>query len=257
MEPPVAPRRPLPSAFAADNSEEAIANSLDIPTEAELEEWFPNRPRNKNETPPFHVLYTTLFEPLLDNRKKRTGVGLRGARVFKPHEARRHVIDNFISRWRSEVGHDIFPAFRLILSNIDRDRNVFVDPGVPPVTKLTVCRSYNLKEQKIAKLLVKVLKINKDSDDGYALLHWKQPGFRVKSAGDFPLRCYGWFCPLSSFRRPADDSGAGVQMSSRNVPCAPPPEISQSPKSTTCWTVSLGLAGSESVNFPAAGSQCF
>ena len=123
MEPSVA-TRPAP----AENAEEAIASSLDIPTEAELEEWFPNRPRNKNETPPFHILYTKLFEPLLDNRKKRTGVGLRGAKVFRPHEARRHVIDNFISRWRSQVGHDIFPAFRLILSNIDRDRNVFVDP---------------------------------------------------------------------------------------------------------------------------------
>lgn len=84
--------------------------------------------------------------------------------------------------------------------------------------KLKVCRSYGLKEQKIAKLLVKVLKINKDSDDGYALLHWKQPGVWVKSAGDFALRCYGW-PRLSPFRRLADNS-AGVQMSSRSVPCA-------------------------------------
>jgi DNA ligase-4 len=50
---------------------------------------------------------------------------------------------------------------------------------------------YNLKEQKIGRLLVKVMKINKDSEDGYALLHWKEPGSWVSSAGDFALRCYG------------------------------------------------------------------
>ncbi|KAF8535080.1 ATP dependent DNA ligase domain-containing protein [Trichophaea hybrida] len=152
---------------------EGIAGNLDLLTEQELEQKFPNRPRNQNETFPFHVLYTKLFEPLLANSKKKTGIGLRGTKDLKPHEIRRNIIDEFISRWRSEVGPDIFPAFRLILCEKDRDRNV-----------------YHLKEQKIGKLLVKVMKINKDSDDGYALIHWKQPGSWAKSAGDFALRCY-------------------------------------------------------------------
>lgn len=49
---------------------------------------------------------------------------------------------------------------------------------------------YHLKEKAIGRLLVKVMKINKDSDDGYTLLNWKQPG-ASRSAGDFALRCYG------------------------------------------------------------------
>lgn len=146
-------------------------------TEEEIEKKFPNRPINKNETLPFHLLYTKLFEPLLANKKTR--VGLRGNKSLKPHELRRNIIDQFISRWRSEVGPDIFPAFRLILCDKDKDRNV-----------------YNLKEQRIGKLLVRVMKINKDSEDGNALIHWRQPGsnqFLSKSAGDFALRCYGTY----------------------------------------------------------------
>lgn len=34
------------------------------------------------------------------------------------------------------------------------------------------------------------MKINKDSDDGYALLNWRQPG-ASRTAGDFALRCHG------------------------------------------------------------------
>jgi len=96
-----------------------------ISTEEDLEQRFPDRPRNKNPTLKFHVLYTKLFEPLLENKKK-TAVGLRGKKELKPHEIRRRIIDQFISRWRQEVGPDIFPAFRLILCDKDRDRNVYV-----------------------------------------------------------------------------------------------------------------------------------
>ena len=51
---------------------------------------------------------------------------------------------------------------------------------------------YGLKEKAIAKLLIKVMKINKDSDDGFTLLNWKQPGQSAASrmAGDFAGRCY-------------------------------------------------------------------
>jgi len=101
-----------------------LASNLSIPTEAEIEAKFPNRPRNANETFPFHVLYTKLFEPLLANKIKRAGVGLRGNREMKPHEIRRSIIETFVAKWRSEVGPDIFPAFRLILCDKDRDRNV-------------------------------------------------------------------------------------------------------------------------------------
>ena len=51
---------------------------------------------------------------------------------------------------------------------------------------------YGIKEKTIAKLLIKILKINKDSDDGHALNNWKQPGQTTASrmAGDFAGRCY-------------------------------------------------------------------
>ena len=73
------------------------------------------------------------------------------------------------------MGNDIFPAFRLIIPEKDRDRPM-----------------YGLKEKAIAKLLIKVTKINKDSDDGFTLLNWKQPGQTSASrmAGDFAGRCY-------------------------------------------------------------------
>ncbi|KAI5840233.1 ATP dependent DNA ligase domain-containing protein [Morchella snyderi] len=140
-------------------------------TEAELNRDYPLRPRNKKHTLPFHELHTYLFDPLLANKKKRTGLNQRVSKL-KPHEIRRNIIDRFISRWRTEVGNDIYPAFRLILCDKDRDRSV-----------------YHLKEKTIGRLWVKVMKINKDSDDGFALLNWRQPG-ASKSAGDFALRCY-------------------------------------------------------------------
>ncbi|CRK01054.1 hypothetical protein BN1723_020875, partial [Verticillium longisporum] len=64
---------------------------------------------------------------------------------------------------------------RLILPDKDRDRGV-----------------YGLKENAIGKLLVKLMKIDKNSEDGYNLLHWKLPGQTTASrmAGDFAGRAF-------------------------------------------------------------------
>lgn len=80
-----------------------------------------------------------------------------------------------MARWRSEVGDDFYPALRLILPDKDRDRGV-----------------YGLKEHTIGKLLVKLMKIDRNSEDGYILLHWKLPGQTTASrmAGDFAGRCF-------------------------------------------------------------------
>ena len=88
---------------------------------------------------------------------------------------RRTIIERFISRWRKEVGNDIYPAFRLIVPEKDRYRAL-----------------YGLKEKSIGRLLVQILKINKDSVDGYNLLNWKLPGTKYNSTttGDFAARCY-------------------------------------------------------------------
>ncbi|KAL8900689.1 MAG: hypothetical protein Q9192_000939 [Flavoplaca navasiana] len=150
--------------------------------EQELEEKYPNRPRNHSTTLPFHDLFLRLFDPLNENKKKPTGPptarkkqGPHGPSSRNPHDVRRNLIEQFISRWRLEVGNDIFPAFRLILPEKDRERPM-----------------YGLKEKTIAKLLIKVMKINKDSEDGFNLLNWKQPGQSTTSrmAGDFAGRCH-------------------------------------------------------------------
>ncbi|KAK3044009.1 DNA ligase (ATP), partial [Coniosporium uncinatum] len=51
---------------------------------------------------------------------------------------------------------------------------------------------YGLKEKTIGKLLVRVLRIDKDSEDGFNLLNWKLPGQKASAAmaGDFAGRCY-------------------------------------------------------------------
>ncbi|KAH0538395.1 DNA ligase (ATP) [Glutinoglossum americanum] len=147
----------------------------------ELDRIYLNRPHNHSQTLPFRDLINTLFNPLNDNKKKPAGPinsrkdqGPHGPRL-PPHEVRRVIIERFISRWRKEVGGDIYPAFRLIIPEKDRDRAM-----------------YGLKEKAIGKLLVKAMKIDKNSEDGFNLLNWKLPGQTIASrmAGDFAGRCF-------------------------------------------------------------------
>jgi DNA ligase-4 len=50
---------------------------------------------------------------------------------------------------------------------------------------------YGMKEKVIGKMLVKIMKINKESEDGSNLLNWKLPGqSSTRMAGDFAGRCY-------------------------------------------------------------------
>lgn len=143
---------------------------------------YPNRPQNHSKTLPFHELYTTLFNPLLDNKKKPKGQvvarakqGPHGSGSRPPREARRDIIERFISRWRQEVGDDFYPALRLMIPEKDGDRAM-----------------YGLKEKAIARLLVKLIKIDKNSEDAQNLLNWKVPGKSSASrmAGDFAGRCF-------------------------------------------------------------------
>lgn len=134
-------------------------------------------------TLPFSALFHSLFNPLAEIKtqpashgppRAKHGYG-RGSSRISPHEQRRGVIMRFMSRWRSEVGDDFYPALRLILPDKDRDRSV-----------------YGLKENTIGKLLVKLMKIDKNSEDGYNLLHWKLPvrAATGSMAGDFAGRCF-------------------------------------------------------------------
>jgi DNA ligase 4 len=161
--------------------EEQMQYGHGLMTEEELNEKYPNRPHNKHKTLPFHTLFLTLFNPLNDNRKKPTGPAISRRKTgpntnahLSPHEIRRNIIERFISRWRKEVGNDIYPAFRLIIPEKDRDRAM-----------------YGLKEKTIGKLLVRVIGIDKSSEDAYNLMNWKLPGVKTSvTAGDFAGRCY-------------------------------------------------------------------
>ncbi|KAH8880413.1 DNA replication and repair protein [Thozetella sp. PMI_491] len=147
-----------------------------------LEENYPNRPRNHSKTLLFSELFESLFNPLSENKKQpsgppaaRTRGAGKGGQKLSWSEQRRHIIERFISRWRDLVGNDFYPALRLILPDKDRDRGL-----------------YGLKESNIGKLLVKLMKIDKNSEDGYNLIHWKLPGQTIASrmAGDFAGRCF-------------------------------------------------------------------
>ncbi|KAL3417729.1 DNA ligase I [Phlyctema vagabunda] len=148
----------------------------------ELEAKYPNRPHNHSKTFPFHALYLNLFNPLNENRKNSSGpttarakVGPHGKRKLNAQDTRQNIIERFISRWRSEVGLDFYPAIRLIIPEKDRDRPM-----------------YGLKEKAIGKLICKMLNLPPTSEDGYNLINWKLPGLSSASrmAGDFAGRCY-------------------------------------------------------------------
>lgn len=179
---------PAPREIMEDMNTDAFGPNR-ILSEEDLNREYPNRPKNEKTTLPFHELHKFLFDPLLANKGKKTGPAQRASKL-KPHEIRRNIIDRFISRWRGEVGNDIYPALRLILCEKDRDRSVYASPTLLNKQQLTITPRYHLKEKSIGRLLVKVMKINKDSDDGYALLNWRQPG-ASRTAGDFALRCHG------------------------------------------------------------------
>ena len=159
--------------------EEHMMYGHGVMTEQELDEKYPNRPHNHAKTLPFHELFLTLFNPLNENKKKPTGpvaVRRKGPGPHNtPNEIRESIIARFIARWKKEVGNDIYPALRLIVPEKDRDRAM-----------------YGLKEMTLGKLLVRVMKIDKNSEDGYNLLHWKLPGVKSASAmaGDFAGRCF-------------------------------------------------------------------
>lgn len=168
---------PMPDAEAVRE------NTLQYGHDDELDEKYPTRPVNMHKTLPFHTLFTELFDPLMDTQKRkqppgpRRRVGPTGHSNMSPHEAKRNIIERFIANWRKQVGNDFYPAMRLIIPEKDRDRAM-----------------YGLKEKAIAKVLIKLTRIGKDSDDAKHMLNWKVPGQLHKgaasTAGDFAGRCY-------------------------------------------------------------------
>ncbi|KPI38050.1 DNA ligase 4 [Cyphellophora attinorum] len=146
--------------------------------EREFDETYPNRPRNKKKTLPFHTLLDDLFDPLKKNQNPQTGqrarkqIGPDHGPAPGSHGKRRAIIESYISRWRQQVGPDFFPVMRIIIPDKDRDRGV-----------------YGLKEKALARYLIKIMKIDKNSEDGFGLTNWKVPGIGSSSSGDFATRC--------------------------------------------------------------------
>ncbi|KAF3311061.1 DNA ligase (ATP) [Orbilia oligospora] len=160
-----------------DDDDNAFTDTRKVTQEKEdVDAKFPNRPRNEKPSPPFSVLYQELFNPLMQNLKNPAKTRGKRSTQKAPQEKRREIITRFIARWRRDVGNDIWPAFRLIMPDKDRERSV-----------------YGLKEKALGTVLIKVLRISRDSDDAYNLLHWKQPRIggdsKATGAGDFPSRC--------------------------------------------------------------------
>lgn len=122
-------------------------------------------PINSGPSPRFSTLVHNLFEPLANLSIVQTALRK------KPTEAKTLVVAKFIRGWVEEVGKNIYPAFRLILPDKDRERAV-----------------YGLKEKALGRLWVKVLNLATDSPDAKSLSAWKQGG--NDSAGNFSKRCY-------------------------------------------------------------------
>jgi DNA ligase-4 len=173
---------PMPDAEAVRE------NTLMYNQDDELDDKYPTRPLNVHKTLPFHTLFIDLFDPLMETQKKKAHVGPRrragphGHSNLSPHEAKRNIIERFVATWRKQVGNDFYPAMRLIIPDKDRDRAM-----------------YGLKEKAIAKVLIKLTRIGKDSDDAKHMLNWKLPSQlhsgSAYSAGDFAGRCYDVLSP--------------------------------------------------------------
>lgn len=140
----------------------------------------PPPPRNHSPTLPFADLVKDLFEPLKNGPApahfvNAPGIGMVRVEAKSTTVHRNETLTNFFAKWREEVGNDIYPAMRLICPQIDTERPV-----------------YGLKEQTIAKRIVKILHIVSTSPDAKSLIDWKNPGKTAASrmAGDFAGRCY-------------------------------------------------------------------
>ncbi|GAW22795.1 hypothetical protein ANO14919_123380 [Xylariales sp. No.14919] len=183
----------------------------------DLDVKYPNRPKNHGKTLLFAELYKGLFDPLSAGRKQPARRGGRGTTSkLTPHEHRRRVIERFVSRWRSEAGNDFFPALRLILPTSDRERGM-----------------YGLKESAIARLLIKLMGLDRHSDDAQSMLKWKRPD-QSSTAGDFVDRCYNVLSKRPSRIDPGDMHIADVNEMLDKLSAATS-EKSQLPIIETCY----------------------
>ncbi|KDE09821.1 hypothetical protein MVLG_00219 [Microbotryum lychnidis-dioicae p1A1 Lamole] len=139
----------------------------DLPT-VELDD-FPRPLGIENRTSPLFLdLVQMVFVRIegMIGEKKKPG---------KPYRTKRDVLWEYFSGWRKHVGPDTYPVVRLLLPDRDTRRG-----------------NYNLKEQKLAKALLKTMGMSTEIKDARALINWKVPDTSdhhssrpQKGAGDF------------------------------------------------------------------------
>ncbi|XP_076808951.1 DNA ligase 4-like isoform X1 [Clavelina lepadiformis] len=93
----------------------------------------------------------------------------------KNNSIRKQQFNDFVNRWKkiqhsstSVKSNSFFPAFRLILPQLDKER-----------------LSYGVKEMLLAKLYIDVLGLSKSGQDAKKLLEYRNPKRNSVSAGDF------------------------------------------------------------------------
>ncbi|KAK9477284.1 ATP dependent DNA ligase domain-containing protein [Lipomyces japonicus] len=132
------------------------------------------KPKNNGPSPFFHSLITGLINPLIKSGLRGGGFGHGHGRFATRNvkDLRRDILQRYFTKWKNEVGNDIYPCFRLLIPFCDKERHM-----------------YGLKEKSLAKLIVKIIGISSTSEDAISLINYKIP-IGNKLAGDFSERCY-------------------------------------------------------------------
>ncbi|KAI8371267.1 ATP dependent DNA ligase domain-containing protein [Choanephora cucurbitarum] len=99
----------------------------------------------------------------------------------KTNEKKR-LIRNYIQKWVANFGTNVYEVVRLLLPKADE------------------LRMYQLKEDRLATVLLKALGIGPQSTDGIRLKKYKIPSAHNQSAGNFPLIAYEEIKKRSSVR---------------------------------------------------------
>lgn len=108
------------------------------------------QPEHPHEVPaPFSLLVEDLFQKVASVSKQSLG-------EFPSFTAKKHsIIESFIKYWRTQFGNDIYPAVRLVFPNRDG-------------------RLYQLKETRVARLVVKLFRIPRKSAHYEKVMSWKK-----------------------------------------------------------------------------------
>ncbi|WBW74797.1 DNA repair ligase Lig4 [Schizosaccharomyces osmophilus] len=115
------------------------------------------KPRNHSEPLRFYDFVINLLEPLqkIGKTRKSKSSGI------DPYEQKRKIISSYFTKWRQQVGQDLYPLLRLMLPDLDRERG-----------------SFGFKEFGLGKLFIRAMHLSSNSEDAKALRNWRSSGSR-------------------------------------------------------------------------------